>query len=657
MLEIGANGPLDKLIGLLKELKGPLEGHSDGLLEELNGLMNGAKLGLVKDEDNGFTKGTKLGLLSHELKGFTKGAELGLILGLLIDANGLELGNWLLGLVKKLKGPEMGAKLGLLKGALLGLDKGIKLGLLKGANEGLLKGALKGLMLGLLKGALLGLELGKDQFRGAPLLGLLIGAKLGLLNGADSGLDKGAKEGLLKGAKLGLLKGALLGFKLGLVIKLLSKVSGLEVNREDGINKLELDVKSQLDNPLESNGNADKDNGANDEEGNEDNPSKVDNGANDNGSDDSGNKLNAGRSDEGNKLIDNEVELFSSGRDIANGVESDNDSNGNPNELNDNNESINPLESNGIDQELGEDKEDGISDKADKDKVAADDKRIGAENKDPNKGGISDKLIVADNGSKLAKEGNKENNGLVDSANIDKGSRELNPNNEFINPLDSKGRDRGVNNEDIEKGSDNKPVETDDNVSKDTRGEDDRELNSEGISNKLIAAGIELINNNDKGKALLDNGSNKDEGKNNVELSAANELNRVLGNKVNDNNEETADNVSNNDDVKSRLDPEESISGAENKDNNKGIEDKLNGIELDKPLTNKGNAILMERGKSKVGNKELAANEILFIDNGNSTGMADNDGEKKTVKADNDDKTVDNSADDVGKEADTNEEG
>ena len=90
MLEIGANGPLDKLIGLLKELKGPLEGHSDGLLEELNGLMNGAKLGLVKDEDNGFTKGTKLGLLSHELKGFTKGAELGLILGLLIDANGLE---------------------------------------------------------------------------------------------------------------------------------------------------------------------------------------------------------------------------------------------------------------------------------------------------------------------------------------------------------------------------------------------------------------------------------------------------------------------------------------------------------------------------------------------------------------------------------------
>mgnify|MGYP006923451413 FL=1 len=65
----------------------------------------------------------------------------------------------------------------------------------------------------------------------------------------------------------------------------------------------------------------------------------------------------------------------------------------------------------------------------------------------------------------------------------------------------------------------------------------------------------------------------------------------------------------------------------------------------------------MERGKSKVGNKELAANEILFIDNGNSTGMADNDGEKKTVKADNDDKTVDNSADDVGKEADTNEEG
>ena len=582
------------------------------------------------------------------------------------------------------------------------------------------------------------------------LSGLDKGAKLGLLNGADSGLDKGAKEGLLKGAKLGLLKGALLGFKLGLVIKLLSKVSGLEVNREDGINKLELDVKSQLDNPLESNGNADKDNGANDEEGNEDNPSKVDNGANDNGSDDSGNKLNAGRSDEGNKLIDNEVELlssgrdiangvesdndsngnpnefndnnefinplesngnankdngandeegnednpskvdngandngsddsgnklnagrsdegnklidnevelFSSGRDIANGVESDNDSNGNPNELNDNNESINPLESNGIDQELGEDKEDGISDKADKDKVAADDKRIGAENKDPNKGGISDKLIVADNGSKLAKEGNKENNGLVDSANIDKGSRELNPNNEFINPLDSKGRDRGVNNEDIEKGSDNKPVETDNNVSKDTRGEDDRELNSEGISNKLIAAGIELINNNDKGKALLDNGSNKDEGKNNVELSAANELNRVLGNKVNENNEETADNVSNNDDVKSRLDPEESISGAENKDNNKGIEDKLNGIELDKPLTNKGNAILMERGKSKVGNKELAANEILFIDNGNSTGMADNDGEKKTVKADNDDKTVDNSADDVGKEADTNEEG
>ena len=383
----------------------------------------------------------------------------------------------------------------------------------------------------------------------------------------------------------------------------------------------------------------------------------MDNGANDNGSDDSGNKLNAGRSDEGNKLIDNEVELLSSGRDIANGVESDNDSNGNPNELNDNNEFINPLESNGIDQELGEDKEDGISDKADKDKVAADDKRIGAENKDPNKGGISDKLIVADNGSKLAKEGNKENNGLVDSANIDKGSRELNPNNEFINPLDSKGRDRGVNNEDIEKGSDNKPVETDDNVSKDTRGEDDRELNSEGISNKLIAAGIELINNNDKGKALLDNGSNKDEGKNNVELSAANELNRVLGNKVNDNNEETADNVSNNDDVKSRLDPEESISGAENKDNNKGIEDKLNGIELDKPLTNKGNAILLERGKSKVGNKELAANEILFIDNGNSTGMADNDGEKKTVKADNDDKTVDNSADDVGKEADTNEEG
>ena len=657
MLEIGANGPLDKLIGLLKELKGPLEGHSDGLLEELNGLMNGAKLGLVKDEDNGFTKGTKLGLLSHELKGFTKGAELGLILGLLIDANGLELGNWLLGLVKKLKGPEMGAKLGLLKGALLGLDKGIKLGLLKGANEGLLKGALKGLMLGLLKGALLGLELGKDQVRGAPLLGLLIGAKLGLLKGALNGFDSGALLGLLKGAKLGLLKGALLGFKLGLVIKLLSKVSGLEVNREDGINKLELDVKSQLDNPLESNGNADKDNGANDEEGNEDNPSKVDNGANDNGSDDSGNKLNAGRSDEGNKLIDNEVELLSSGRDIANGVESDNDSNGNPNELNDNNEFINPLESNGIDQELGEDKEDGISDKADKDKVAADDKRIGAENKDPNKGGISDKLIVADNGSKLAKEGNKENNGLVDSANIDKGSRELNPNNEFINPLDSKGRDRGVNNEDIEKGSDNKPVETDDNVSKDTRGEDDRELNSEGISNKLIAAGIELINNNDKGKALLDNGSNKDEGKNNVELSAANELNRVLGNKVNDNNEETADNVSNNDDVKSRLDPEESISGAENKDNNKGIEDKLNGIELDKPLTNKGNAILLERGKSKVGNKELAANEILFIDNGNSTGMADNDGEKKTVKADNDDKTVDNSADDVGKEADTNEEG
>ena len=166
-----------------------------------------------------------------------------------------------------------------------------------------------------------------------------------------------------------------------------------------------------------------------------------------------------------------------------------------------------------------------------------------------------------------------------------------------------------------------------------------------------------MIENNDKGKALLDNGSNKDEGKNNVELSAANELNRVLGNKVNDNNEETADNVSNNDDVKSRLDPEESISGAENKDNNKGIEDKLNGIELDKPLTNKGNAILLERGKSKVGNKELAANEILFIDNGNSTGMADNDGEKKTVKADNDDKTVDNSADDVGKEADTNEEG
>ena len=657
MLEIGANGPLDKLIGLLKELKGPLEGHSDGLLEELNGLMNGAKLGLVKDEDNGFTKGTKLGLLSHELKGFTKGAELGLILGLLIDANGLELGNWLLGLVKKLKGPEMGAKLGLLKGALLGLDKGIKLGLLKGANEGLLKGALKGLMLGLLKGALLGLELGKDQVKGAPLLGLLKGAKLGLLKGALNGFDSGALLGLLKGAKLGLLKGALLGFKLGLVIKLLSKVSGLEVNREDGINKLELDVKSQLDNPLESNGNADKDNGANDEEGNEDNPSKVDNGANDNGSDDSGNKLNAGRSDEGNKLIDNEVELLSSGRDIANGVESDNDSNGNPNEFNDNNEFINPLESNGIDQELGEDKEDGISDKADKDKVAADDKRIGAENKDPNKGGISDKLIVADNGSKLAKEGNKENNGLVDSANIDKGSRELNPNNEFINPLDSKGRDRGVNNEDIEKGSDNKPVETDDNVSKDTRGEDDRELNSEGISNKLIAAGIELINNNDKGKALLDNGSNKDEGKNNVELSAANELNRVLGNKVNDNNEETADNVSNNDDVKSRLDPEESISGAENKDNNKGIEDKLNGIELDKPLTNKGNAILMERGKSKVGNKELAANEILFIDNGNSTGMADNDGEKKTVKADNDDKTVDNSADDVGKEADTNEEG
>ena len=657
MLEIGANGPLDKLIGLLKELKGPLEGHSDGLLEELNGLMNGAKLGLVKDEDNGFTKGTKLGLLSHELKGFTKGAELGLILGLLIDANGLELGNWLLGLVKKLKGPEMGAKLGLLKGALLGLDKGIKLGLLKGANEGLLKGALKGLMLGLLKGALLGLLLGKDQVKGAPLLGLLIGAKLGLLKGALNGFDSGALLGLLKGAKLGLLKGALLGFKLGLVIKLLSKVSGLEVNREDGINKLELDVKSQLDNPLESNGNADKDNGANDEEGNEDNPSKVDNGANDNGSDDSGNKLNAGRSDEGNKLIDNEVELLSSGRDIANGVESDNDSNGNPNELNDNNEFINPLESNGIDQELGEDKEDGISDKADKDKVAADDKRIGAENKDPNKGGISDKLIVADNGSKLAKEGNKENNGLVDSANIDKGSRELNPNNEFINPLDSKGRDRGVNNEDIEKGSDNKPVETDDNVSKDTRGEDDRELNSEGISNKLIAAGIELINNNDKGKALLDNGSNKDEGKNNVELSAANELNRVLGNKVNDNNEETADNVSNNDDVKSRLDPEESISGAENKDNNKGIEDKLNGIELDKPLTNKGNAILLERGKSKVGNKELAANEILFIDNGNSTGMADNDGEKKTVKADNDDKTVDNSADDVGKEADTNEEG
>ena len=557
----------------------------------------------------------------------------------------------------ELSGLDKGAKLGLLNGANSGLDKGAKEGLLKGAKLGLLKGALKGLMLGLLKGALLGLELGKDQVKGAPLLGLLKGAKLGLLKGALNGFDSGALLGLLKGAKLGLLKGALLGFKLGLVIKLLSKVSGLEVNREDGINKLELDVKSQLDNPLESNGNADKDNGANDEEGNEDNPSKVDNGANDNGSDDSGNKLNAGRSDEGNKLIDNEVELLSSGRDIANGVESDNDSNGNPNELNDNNEFINPLESNGIDQELGEDKEDGISDKADKDKVAADDKRIGAENKDPNKGGISDKLIVADNGSKLAKEGNKENNGLVDSANIDKGSRELNPNNEFINPLDSKGRDRGVNNEDIEKGSDNKPVETDDNVSKDTRGEDDRELNSEGISNKLIAAGIELINNNDKGKALLDNGSNKDEGKNNVELSAANELNRVLGNKVNDNNEETADNVSNNDDVKSRLDPEESISGAENKDNNKGIEDKLNGIELDKPLTNKGNAILLERGKSKVGNKELAANEILFIDNGNSTGMADNDGEKKTVKADNDDKTVDNSADDVGKEADTNEEG
>ena len=113
MLEIGANGPLDKLTGLLKELNGPLEGHNNGLLEELNGLENGAKLGLENDDDNGFTRGTKLGLLSHELNGFTKGAELGLMLGLLIDANGLELGNWLLGLVKKLKGPEIGAKLGL----------------------------------------------------------------------------------------------------------------------------------------------------------------------------------------------------------------------------------------------------------------------------------------------------------------------------------------------------------------------------------------------------------------------------------------------------------------------------------------------------------------------------------------------------------------
>jgi len=78
MLDDGANGPLDKLTGLLKELSGPLDGHSNGLDDKLSG---------------GLDSGTLLGLLSQELSGLTNGALLGLMLGLEIEANGLELGN------------------------------------------------------------------------------------------------------------------------------------------------------------------------------------------------------------------------------------------------------------------------------------------------------------------------------------------------------------------------------------------------------------------------------------------------------------------------------------------------------------------------------------------------------------------------------------
>ena len=93
MLDDGANGPLDKLTGLLKELSGPLDGHSNGLDDKLSGLLKGAIRGLLNDESSGLDSGTLLGLLSQELSGLTNGALLGLMLGLEIEANGLELGN------------------------------------------------------------------------------------------------------------------------------------------------------------------------------------------------------------------------------------------------------------------------------------------------------------------------------------------------------------------------------------------------------------------------------------------------------------------------------------------------------------------------------------------------------------------------------------
>ena len=91
MLDDGANGPLDKLTGLLKELSGPLDGHSNGLDDKLSGLLKGAIRGLLNDESSGLDSGTLLGLLSQELSGLTNGALLGLMLGLAVSYTHLTL--------------------------------------------------------------------------------------------------------------------------------------------------------------------------------------------------------------------------------------------------------------------------------------------------------------------------------------------------------------------------------------------------------------------------------------------------------------------------------------------------------------------------------------------------------------------------------------